>query len=617
MADNNATILIDGQQSFEGGVDSSKTTTLASELLPEGLQRNQLSWLINATTRNGGITCRNGWSYRALVSDGSSLFQGGYVYEPLGANPYLVALIGGVLYRINLEDPYDIQDLTGGNPALLMPTSVESAFFVQGEQFLVVQAGDYTTLPLFWDGAILRRSIGITTAAVAPGTPGVNELPAAGPMDYYMGRIWYANRRNYAAGDIVGGNSGTIAYGFRDSILNVTENPLVLGGDGFTVPTNAGNIRALRHGSNIDTALGQSQLFIFTRKQIYSLDVPVTRTAWIAATNDNQPLQKVVQFVNGAVNDRSIVAVNSDLFFQSLEPSIRSLTLAVRYYQQWGNTQISSNEERILNFNDRSLMYAATGIEFANRLWQGVLPKLTNAGVAHQAVIPLDFEPISSFSKKANPAWEGHYEGLDILQMFKGDFGGLEKAFGLIVSRTDSSVQLWEFTESERFNYDALGGDNRIDWVVETPAYTFAAPHKLKRLVGGEMWVDRAYGTVTVKIYYRPDADPCWILWHRHEFCVTRNTCEDVVNPVCYPIQQYAEGYRWPIVFPMPPAPCDSMHVRPANVGYQFQLKIEVTGWCRIRSILVYANEVPKGIYHGLTVQNTPPDRQALNVIKH
>ena len=93
-----------------------------------------------------------------------------------------------------------------------------------------------TANPLIWDGAILRRSKGITNPAVAPGTPGVNEIPAGTAMDYFMGRIWYAQGRVANAGDIVGGPSGTLAYDFRDSVLNVTECPLVLGGDGFSVP---------------------------------------------------------------------------------------------------------------------------------------------------------------------------------------------------------------------------------------------------------------------------------------------------------------------------------------------------------------------------------------------
>lgn len=600
MASTAPIILTDGSTAFDFGVDSSRVTTIQNELNPNGLPRNGLAWLINGTVRDGGITCRNGWDYLAQIANGTTLYQGGFFYEPLQGYPYLVVLIGGVLYRIDLTAPYAVTDLTGGNAALLMPATEEQPYFCQAEEFLIIQAGDYVTLPLIWDGALLRRSNGPVGA----------ELPAAGPMVYYMGRLWYANGRSVSAGDIVGGASGTIGYNFRDAVLHVTENPLCVGGDGFTVPTNAGNIRAAMYGSNLDSALGQGQLFIFTRKQIYALQVPVTRTDWIGATNNNQPLMTVVQFVNGAVNDRSLVSVNGDIFFQSLEPGIRSLITAIRYYQQWGNTVISANEDRILRFNDRSLLHMASGISFQNRLYQTALPRQTPQGVVHDAIIPLDFDPISSFGKEHQPNWEGHHEVVPVLQLFSGDFGGLERAFAMAVSPVDSTIQLWEITNYERFDHNTTD-DRRITWVTETPGYTFNLPLKLKQLKGGEIWIDRAYGTVTVQVWYRVDADPCWIKWHQHEFCVSRSTCEDVQNPVCYPETGHAEGYKWPIVLPNPPHPCDSMHVRPSDLGYQFQMKIAVTGFARIRSILLYGVEQPHGIYQGLTVQNTPPYPQA------
>lgn len=612
MANESSLILTDGQQSFSGGVDSNKVTTMAHELVPNGLKRDQLAWLINATIRDGGITCRTGWLQRGMVSDGSALFQGWFYYEPLQGFPYLVVLIGGVLYRIDLQT-YVITDLTGGNPALLMPATQPHAYFRQAEEFLIIQAGDYVTLPLFWDNAILRRSLGITNTAVAPGTPGVNEIPAAGPMAYYKQRLWYSQFRSTSAGDIVGGTSGTIAHQFRDSVLNVTENPLCVGGDGFTVPTYAGNVRALMPSATLDQTLGQKNLYIFTRKQIYALTVPENRKDWIAADSTNMPIQSVVHFDDGAVNDRSIVGSNSDYFFQTLQPSVQSLMSSLRYFGQWGNRPISSNEDRILQFTDRALMSLSCGMKFQNRMWQSALPKQTAAGVAHQAMIPLDFDPISSFQVDAPPAWHGHYEGLDFLGVLSGDFGGLERAFGLTVSRLDSAVELWEFSPTERFDR-TLTDDRRITWITETPAYHFSIPQKLKQLKGGEIWVDRAYGLVTVQVWYRVDADPCWVKWHTHEFCVARSTCENVVDPICYPETGYGEGYRWPIVLPKPPAPCDSMHVRPSDTGYQFQLKIAISGWCRIRSIFVYGVELPRSIYQGLTTQNTPPQSQAIGV---
>ncbi len=598
-AANQSPVEIDGSIDFSGGVNSILVPTIQSAQNPNGLPRNSLAWLDNFTVRDGGITIRNGWNILGTVHDGSALYQGGFLYEPKdGSAPYLVLQIGGRLYIVNVDFTGPVIDLSASF-GLTNPPTEEIAYFCQAEQFLIIQAGDGGTLPLFWDGAILRRSKGITNPAVAPGTPGVNEIPAGFSMDYYQGRLWWAYGRNINAGDIVKGPSGTLVYKFLDSVLNVTENPMVLGGDGFTIPSQAGNIRALKHSANIDATLGEGQLFAFTRKQVYSLTVPITRTSWIAAGNNNQPLIKVVQIVNGSVNDRSVVSVNGDLFYQSLEPSIRSLITAIRYFQQWGNTGLSANEQRLLQFNDRALMHAATGIQYDNRLLQGVLPKRVPQGIVHQAIVPLDFVPLSSFGPNLAPVWEGMYEGLDVLQMFSGDFGGRERAFMLVVSRVDSSMQLYEFTDAGRFNVN-LNGEARTSGYIEFPAYTWGKEFSLKKLVSGELWVDRIFGEVVFNMEYRQDGNACWNNWLEFKVCSSKNSCEDVSNPVCYPIQPYGEGYRQTITLPEPPVGCAPQMARPTNIGYQFQVKLTVTGFCRIRGLLLHAVPYPEKLYHGL-----------------
>lgn len=592
---NTPVTIVDGSLDFSGGVDSLKVTTIQSDQNPNGLARNQLAWLNNATTRDGGITQRTGWQPLGHVHDGNALYQGGSIYEPDAENPYLIVSIGGNIWKIDLNftiPPANLSAYFG----LTNPPNEPQAYFCQAEKFLVIQAGDNVTLPLFWDGATLRRSKGITNPAVAPGSPGVNEIPAATAMDYYQGRLWYAQGRRYSAGDMVGGASGTAANEFRDAVLNVTENPLVLGGDGFTVPTNAGNIRAIRHTATLDATLGQGQLYIFTAREIYTQDIPVTRTDWIAANANNQPKQNVVQIVNGSVNDRSLVAVNGDLFYQSLEPGIRSLFSAIRYFGQWGNVQISANENRILQFNDRSLLHFGSGIYFDNRMIQTALPVQRQQGVVHTALVPLDFMPINSFGQQSAPVWQGMYEGLDFLQLFVANFGGLERAFGMIVSRVDATIQLWELTNSQRFE----NGDNRVTWIAEFPAYTWNREFTLKQLRSAELWIDKLFGEVEFTMEYRPDSDPCWKPWRKWKQCSSRNSCEDANNPICYPITPNRESFRATMTLPEPPKDCESVTGRPAFIAYQFQPRMIIKGWCRIRGILLHAEIRERKLYDNL-----------------
>lgn len=592
-------IITDGTTSFSGGVDSVKVTTIQSDRNPNGLARDQLAWLNNAGVRDGGITPRFGYQPVMPVYGSDGLFQGKYLYQPIGEDPYHIYSISGHILLVKEGIPVQDLSVMFGE---FMPADQTQSFFQQAEQFLIIQAGDDVTLPLFWDGTILRRSIGITNTAVAPGTPGVNEIPAATAMDYFMGRLWYVQGGVAYAGDIVGGNSGTIAYDFNDAVLNVTECPLVIGGDGFKVPAQDGIIRGLAHSANLDTAFGQGRLFMGTRKAIYALNVPVTRNDWIATTKNTQPLVTVVQINNGWVNDRGILPVNGDLFYQSLEPGIRSLMQSMRYFGQWGNKQISANEQRILQYNDRALLRYCTAAYFNSRMYQSALPVQTAQGVVHQALIPMDFIPISGFGAEAKPNWEGMNEGLDIFQMTTGDFGGRERGFMTIRSRDDHTIQLWEMTNflKDDLNYSSTG-DNRITWVIEFPAFDWGDITMLKKVVGCEIWADRLFGTVEITLEYRPDSQICWNPWHAWKKCSPRNSAENAANPIAYPLTPCKESYISTMTTPVPPNVCNQAMGRPANQCYQLQPRLTIKGFMRIRGIYLHAEPMGRKLYENLS----------------
>jgi hypothetical protein len=143
-------------------------------------------------------------------------------------------------------------------------------------------------------------------------------------------------------------------------------------------------------------------------------------------------------------------------------------------------------------------------------------------------------------------------------------------------------------------------------WGFESPAYTWAnagLEFKLKHLKGGELWVDKVYGTADIDVSYREDADPCWRIWFHTNVCTARDCTE--AEPACYPsypATPYREGYRYPIVFPEPKPACDSMGVRPTTVGYQFQVQVMIRGWCRVRGLILYAMPHTEPQYHGIAV---------------
>ncbi len=601
---NTAVRMVDGQLSFTGGINSGVVPTLNSSGFTDGLNPNQLAWLTNGTVRGGGILQRTGW-YPVVQDQGwPGKFQGAWMYQPRFADPYIIAMIGGRCYQIRVDTNNAVVDLSAAF-GLTNPADEPQSYFTQGEEFLVIQAGDLVTNPLFWDGTTLRRSNGI----IAPNDAG-NEIPPATAMDYWMNRIWYAQGRVYSAGDIVGNTtSGTAPYNYRDSILHLTENPLAKAGDGFAVPSDAGNIRGITHTAELDTNLGQGRLYVGTRRSIYRLNVPVTRTEWIAANSDTRPLQTVAQITNGFINDRSIVRVNGDLFYQAID-GVRSLMLSTRFFQSWANTPISRNLNRVLRFNDRRLLHFASGIQFDNRLLQTVLPFETEKGVAHRGVLPLDFDLISSLENKLPPAWEGMYEGLDFLQLVEGDFGGRQRAFAFNVSRLTGEIDLWELTSFDRSDvnrFDSTTGLDgaRVSWYFETPAYSWRDLFMLKKLDGMELWIDKLLGTVQITVEYRPDQYPCWFLWHAFNECTAKDCREDIDAVSCpaYPSEPYCEAYKSVLRLPAPTPQCVTSATttgRPSDVGYQFQVRITIKGWCRIRGLLLYAQPKEQGRYQNM-----------------
>jgi len=581
--------LADGSRDFSSGVDSGKVPSLKSDLNPNGLTRNQLSWGENISVRGGPISPRTGWQKVVTITANADVYNGGFMYDPRGdAFPWLVTLIGTQFYEIRLDINNAVIPVSPV-PAPPSPLpNINGYHFCQAEEFLVIQPGDGTTLPMYYFPNATPPAFDYRASQGVPG----QQITAAGAMDYYQGRLWFARGRNFTAGDIVNGPSGTIGYQRRNSILFVTENPLAVGGDGFMIPAQDGNIRAIAHTSNPNTQLGEGQLYVFTRKSIYSISVPVSRNDWIAASSNTQPLQTVVQRKYGATGDRNIIAVNGDLYYRTMEPGVRSLSIALRDVAQPGSSPISNNVQRALAFDDRSLLRDASGMEFDNRLWETCNPTfITGVGPVFRSVVAIDFDIVSSLENKLTdpkiPCWEGAYAGLDILQLFTGDFGGRERAFAVVFSRTEGSIDLWELTDYARRD----NGDNRIAWYFETPSYTWGEEFSLKELDGAEIWVDQLAGQVDFKAYYRADSDPCWHPWISWRDCASRGPNEDIPGPAYpgYADQTYCDQYRAPYVLPKPPLNCVPGMNRPSSMGYQFQFKLEVRGWCRIRGLLLYA----------------------------
>jgi hypothetical protein len=189
--------------------------------------------------------------------------------------------------------------------------------------------------------------------------------------------------------------------------------------------------------------------------------------------------------------------------------------------------------------------------------------------------------------------------------MLTGDFGGVERTFLVTVSAIDTvagpagSIQLYEQVQDNKFDENP-NGEARIQWQVEFPAFTWGDEFELKKLISAELWVDRVFGDVVFHMEFRPDGETCWRDWHTWQICSARNTCEDTINPICYPIGEYGENYKQTMGLPKPPSGCATSSGRPSNVAFQFQTRLTVLGFCRVRGIQLFAEPVQRSLYSSM-----------------
>jgi hypothetical protein len=545
---------------------------------------NDKSAVVGEVTINGGTFTTNLFTVPAvgasqpIVVQSTANIEPTYEIEIAGFNFTVESVIDGQNMTVVNVDAIEGDILAVGTSVIywdVNPSLRQQAWLFQAEDWVIVNDGQST--PIFYDGATSRRSN-------INGNP--QELPAGRMGVYGLGRVWMSGTdgRTFFAGDLVGGPAGTPTLQRRDSVLKFTENTYLNGGGRFIVPGNVGDIQAMRFAATLDASLGQGPLQVFTPKVVFSCSAPVDRSEWQTVEN---PILTQSLIGNGGLSQNATISVNGDIIFRSPE-GLRSLVLGRREFATWGNTPISREMNFIFNSDDPELLAFSSAILFDNRFIITSTPVYSNAGVYHRGMVALDFDIISSMRGKAPSVYDGSWVGMDILQMVVGEFGGRERAFAFVLESTETpdvpSIGLYEILAQNESYYD--NEDTRIFWAFETGDIRFEekglGPFDKKTLVDGELYVDDIIGRVDFSVYVRPDQSPCWVKWKDWFICREDRRCPPDALTGCYPLKDLKPGYYPRMGFGIPPNSCVTEQDQPANLGYSFQLRVEVTGHCRI-----------------------------------
>lgn len=396
------------------------------------------------------------------------------------------------------------------------------------------------------------------------------ELPPGRMGVYGMGQNWFSllDGRQFVASDQVGSSSGTQAYNYRDAVLNIVQNVYLAGGGNFFVPGTFGDIKAFTFVPTLDQSLGQGPLQVLTPNTIFSCTVPPDRTTWQELTN---PILTESLITNGGLSQWSTVVANSDTIMRSVD-GIRSLILARRDFNTWGNTPISREMDPILLKDPAGLLQLTSAVVFNNRLLMTAQPvQVEGRGVYWKQLVALNMDPVSSLRGKAASVYDGSWIGLNIFQVIKGLFSGVERAFALCLNTLTENIELYEILKDDQSYLD--NDVTRVTSAFQTSVLFKDAPGKspydLMRLTDGEIYLDGIRGTTDVQVWYRPDSNPCWTQWNKFSICA----------PVASDDKTSKPGYRTRIGLGMPPInACDFQNNRPMCEFYWAQFRFVITG---------------------------------------
>lgn len=573
------TRVTDGFTSLEGGMDGGSATNL--------IPRNKYYFGRNVTARTGYINNRPGYNQIQLIFQNQEIktayetgkFQGASTYTPLIGNTYLFVSVSGRIYRILAGGI--VEDLTpSGDPNM---STLPQVWMCQADTFMVIQDGRDD--PFIFDGTILRRSNPGRDPNAIPGTlpsDQINyyEVPTGTAMAYGYGRLFLVRGKNIEAGDILDASIPNSAIRFSEVIQFQ---------DSFSVPVTSGNITALNFGANLDTSLGQGPLQAHTASgDIITLNITTDRKSW-TTTN----IQVIAMRGGAATGQNAVINVNGDTWYRSAD-GIRSFIVALRQFNQWGNTPQSRELNQILSFDEPTYLKYVSGVCFDNRLLITISPQVQGENIIFQGLSVLDFDLLGAladsifsgvYGTTPKPAYDGIWDGLNITQITKAYFGTIERCF-IFTCHADQGNQFWELSKRDPFD----NGNCPVTSLIETGSYNYGQLTRLKKLIAADIFIDQMQGQVNFNFKFLPEQYPFWTDWQAFEesdggIC----SLPDPLNGTCQVPATVPTQYRSRLRLQQPPDSMDNSETDyPMDVGYDFRFRIEWTGRVRIKGFRVH-----------------------------
>lgn len=354
---------------------------------------------------------------------------------------------------------------------------------------------------------------------------------------YTIGTTPAANTFTIPVAVTSGGSGGFVSRfnaGEDSDLLRFTENTYLNEGGALAPSGKVGRVKALAFLPVQDTATGQGDLIAFCERGAVTLAVSAPRDKW----KDTEGFQRVL-FDNIGTTSESILSVNGDLFFRSLEGNgIRNYRNARAEATGYGQTPISAEIDPILKQDTPWMLDNVSFAQFDGRLLMTCLPQRFPRKAADQAsadtfaaqpiptifngVAVLDFQSTSAGRGKSAAVFDGVWTGLRIVKLIQGTFDGDPQCYAWCFHEDDTGrrIELWQVTKDDEYD-TPVEGPRVINSGIVTRAMNFEDKMGLKKLIRCDLWFDDIGGgpdnEFNCSLAYRPDDYPNFTTWQSFE----------------------------------------------------------------------------------------------------
>jgi hypothetical protein len=331
-----------------------------------------------------------------------------------------------------------------------------------------------------------------------------------------------------------GGSTSRFNAGQDSDLLRFTENTFLNEGGALAPSGKVGRVKALAFLPVQDTATGQGDLIAFCERGAVTLAVSAPREKW----KDTEGFQRVL-FDNIGTTSESILSVNGDLFFRSLEGNgIRNYRNARAEAAGYGQTPISAEIDPILKQDTSWMLDNVSFAQFDGRLLMTCLPQRFPRRAANQTeadtyaaqpiptifngVAVLDFQSTSAGRGKSAAVFDGVWTGLRIVKLIQGTFDGDPQCYAWCFHEDDTGrrIELWQVTKDDEYD-TPIEGPRVINSGIVTRAMNFKDDMGLKKLIRCDLWFDDIGGgpdnEFNCSLAYRPDDYPNFTTWQSFE----------------------------------------------------------------------------------------------------